>query len=69
MQSVAGSSKYRIPTKLDDFDNIYFTGDWIKNGINAGCVETTVMAGLQTSRATCGYPKVITGEKDFDVID
>jgi hypothetical protein len=63
--SVVNSTVTRIDTKLPDFSNIYFTGDWIKTGINAGCVEAATMAGLQTSRAICGYPRVIYGEKDF----
>lgn len=63
--SVVNSTVARIETKLPEFSNIYFTGDWIKTGINAGCVEASTMAGLQTSRAICGYPKVIYGEKDF----
>lgn len=66
VQSVVGSSDYRIDSKLDDFDNLYFTGDWIKTGINAGCVEAAVMAGLQTSRAIAGYPLTIAGEHDFE---
>ncbi|MGK0440484.1 MAG: hypothetical protein ACJA0N_000279 [Pseudohongiellaceae bacterium] len=65
VQSVVGSTAHRIDTKIRDFDNIYFTGDWIKTGLNAGCVEAATMAGLQTSRAISGYPKVIKGEHDF----
>lgn len=65
VMSVTNSTKYRIATDGSGFSNIYFTGDWIKNGINAGCVEGAVQSGLQTSRAICGYPKVIKGETDF----
>ena len=65
VQSVVGSTQYRIETKIRDFDNIYFTGDWIKTGLNAGCVEAATMAGLQTSRAICGYPQIIKGEFAF----
>lgn len=63
--SVVNSTQHRIPTKLPEFSNIYFTGDWIFTGLNAGCVEAATMAGLQTSRAICGFPKLIYGEKDF----
>ncbi|HET8706559.1 MAG TPA: FAD-dependent oxidoreductase, partial [Pseudomonadales bacterium] len=63
--SVVNSTKHRIATDGTGFYNIYFTGDWIKNGINAGCVEGAVQSGLQTSRAICGYPKVIKGETSF----
>ncbi len=63
--SVVNSTKHRIATDGAGFDNVYFTGDWIKNNLNAGCVEGATMSGLQTSRAICGWPKIIHGEKDF----
>ncbi|MCG8671105.1 MAG: NAD(P)-binding protein [Pseudomonadales bacterium] len=65
VQTSAGTSKYRLDTDESGFNNLYITGDWIKNGINAGCVEAATQAGLQTSRAICGYPKVIKGEHQF----
>lgn len=63
--SVVNSTQYRLATNGSGFDNLYLTGDWIKTGINAGCVEAATMAGMQTSRAICGYPKHIKGETDF----
>lgn len=63
--SCVNTTQYRISTDGAGFDNLYFTGDWIKNPINAGCVEAATMSGLQTSRAICGHPKVIFGEDDF----
>jgi uncharacterized protein with NAD-binding domain and iron-sulfur cluster len=63
--SVKGSSQHRLGTNETAFSNFYITGDWIKTGLNVGCVEAATMAGMQTSRVICGYPKVITGEKDF----
>ncbi|WP_339669521.1 NAD(P)-binding protein [Dasania marina] len=65
VQSLVDSSKHRITTKISAFTNVYFTGDWIQTGLNAGCVEAATMAGLQTSRAICGHPKIIKGEFDF----
>ncbi len=62
--SVVGSTATRLETDQSGFNNLYLTGDWIKTGINAGCVEAAVMAGMQTSRAMTGYPAVIKGEKD-----
>jgi hypothetical protein len=44
---------------------LYITGDWIDNGFNAGCIEATVMAGLQTARAISGENITIHGEKDL----
>jgi uncharacterized protein with NAD-binding domain and iron-sulfur cluster len=63
--SVVNSTAQRLETDGSGFANLYLTGDWIKTNINAGCVEAAVMAGMQTSRAISGFPKVIQGEKDF----
>jgi uncharacterized protein with NAD-binding domain and iron-sulfur cluster len=63
--SVVNSTKSRLLTDNTGFSNFYVTGDWIRTGINAGCVEAAVMAGMQTSRAISGYPKTITGENDL----
>ena len=62
--SVVDSTQYRLQTNGTGFSNLYVTGDWIKTGINAGCVEAAVMAGMQASKAICGHPQVIAGEKD-----
>lgn len=62
--SVVDSTKYRLRTHSTGFSNLYVTGDWIKTGVNAGCVEAAVMAGMQTSQAICGHPQVIAGDKD-----
>ncbi|CAM3985279.1 NAD(P)-binding protein [Pseudoalteromonas byunsanensis] len=64
--SVTGSSRYRLATDGSIFENLYLTGDWIKTGVNAGCVEAAVMAGMQTSRAICGLPNEISGENGFE---
>ncbi|WP_404340356.1 NAD(P)-binding protein [Pseudoalteromonas mariniglutinosa] len=64
--SVKGSSQYRLTTDGTVFTNLLLTGDWIKTGVNAGCVEAAVMAGMQTSRAVCGYPEYISGEDAFN---
>ncbi|MFT4940257.1 MAG: hypothetical protein ACI88A_003309 [Paraglaciecola sp.] len=65
VMSVAGSSAYRLATDGTQFDNLYLTGDWIQTGVNAGCVEAATMAGMETSRAICGYPETINGEHGF----
>lgn len=63
--SVAGSLPYRMKTDETGVDNLYVTGDWIRNGLNSGCVESAAISGLQTSRAICGWPQHIIGEDDF----
>ena len=68
MQSVVGSTAYRLKTGESGFSNLYLTGDWIKNGIDSGCMEATVMSGMQAARAICGIPQVIVGEGDLDTL-
>jgi uncharacterized protein with NAD-binding domain and iron-sulfur cluster len=63
--SVAGSSAYRPASNGAGLSNLYLTGDWIRTGVNAGCVEAAVMAGMQASRALAGYPSIIEGDSDF----
>jgi uncharacterized protein with NAD-binding domain and iron-sulfur cluster len=65
VMSVVGSTRYRLAADQSGFSNLYLTGDWIRTGLNAGCVEAAVMAGMQASRAMTGYPAVIQGETDF----
>lgn len=60
--SVPGSTKHRPRTEETNLRNLFVTGDWIQNGIQGGCAEAAVMAGLQTSRAICGSPQHIFGD-------
>ncbi|WP_158937438.1 NAD(P)-binding protein [Burkholderia sp. S171] len=64
VQSVVDSTRYRITSDQSGFNNLYFAGDWLKTGLNAGCVEGAVMGGMQASRAICGHPSYIRGETD-----
>jgi uncharacterized protein with NAD-binding domain and iron-sulfur cluster len=65
VMSFTNSSKHRIKTDETGYNNLFITGDWIDNGFNAGCIEATVMSGLQTARAVSGEDFEIPGEKDF----
>lgn len=60
--SVPGSTSRRPRTEETNLRNLFVTGDWITNGVQGGCVEAAVMAGLQTSRAICGMPAHIPGD-------
>jgi uncharacterized protein with NAD-binding domain and iron-sulfur cluster len=64
VMSVVGSTQHRLRADESGFKNLYFAGDWLKTGINAGCVEAAVMGGMQASRAISGSPAVIKGETD-----
>ena len=60
--SVVGSTAHRLATDGSGFANLYVSGDWIRTGINAGCVEAATMGGMLAARAICGWPRVIRGE-------
>jgi uncharacterized protein with NAD-binding domain and iron-sulfur cluster len=55
--SVKGSTEHRLAPDKSGFKNLVLTGDWTRNGFNAGCVEATVMSGLLASNAITGFPK------------
>ena len=62
-QVLTNTSQYRITTDGAGFDNIYFTGDWIQNGLNYGSIEGAITSGLLTSKAISGYPETIYSEQ------
>jgi uncharacterized protein with NAD-binding domain and iron-sulfur cluster len=60
------TNQYRLKAGASGFSNLFITGDWIDNGsLNLGCVESTVIAGLQAARALTGYPLTIYRETIF----
>jgi uncharacterized protein with NAD-binding domain and iron-sulfur cluster len=59
-----GGLKYRPRVDQTGIEGLYFAGDWVRNGLEAGSIEGATMAGLQASRAICGWPTEIIGEKD-----
>jgi uncharacterized protein with NAD-binding domain and iron-sulfur cluster len=54
--SVSGSLDYRLEAGMSGFENLFLTGDWTRNGFNAGCIEATVMAGMLAANAIAGTP-------------
>lgn len=56
--SLKGTTEYRLGADESGFDNLILTGDWTRNGFNAGCIEATTMAGMRAANALCGYPKL-----------
>lgn len=65
VQSLPGTSRYRIRADATGIPGLLVAGDWLKTGLDYGCVESAVIGGLQAARAICGYPGVIHGENDF----
>jgi uncharacterized protein with NAD-binding domain and iron-sulfur cluster len=62
--SVAGSSTLRLTTSGAQLDNLFLAGDWLRTGLDSGCVEAAVMGGMQASRAISGHPERIPGDSD-----
>lgn len=62
--SVAGSSASRLASDGFGLDNLFLAGDWLRTGLDSGCVEAAVMGGMQASRAISGYPERIPGDND-----
>ncbi|MBZ2209461.1 NAD(P)-binding protein [Massilia soli] len=60
----AGTAQYRLASDGAGFANLFLAGDWLKTGLDAGCIEAAVMGGMQASRAICGVPERIDGEVD-----
>ncbi|HEX4670744.1 MAG TPA: NAD(P)-binding protein [Solirubrobacteraceae bacterium] len=65
----AGSVSSRLRSDESGFSNLKLAGDWTRNGIDGGSVEAAATSGMQASRAICGYPRVIYGEKGWLVDD
>ncbi|HEX8203050.1 MAG TPA: NAD(P)-binding protein [Isosphaeraceae bacterium] len=61
--SLPGTTAHRLRAGESGFVNLVLAGDWVRNGLNYGCVESAVMGGLQAARALGGYPRVIVGEE------
>jgi uncharacterized protein with NAD-binding domain and iron-sulfur cluster len=65
----AGSVPHRLAADESGFDNLKLAGDWTRNGLDGGSVEAAVTSGMQASRAICGSPREIQGEKGWLVDD
>jgi len=63
--SPPNSIEARLRTQATGLDNLFLAGDWVRTGMDSGCVETAVMAGLQCARALGGWQAYIPGETDF----
>ncbi|QZA76780.1 NAD(P)-binding protein [Deefgea tanakiae] len=61
--NAANTNQYRLKVDQSGFRNLYLAGDWVNNeALNLGCVESTVISGLQAARALSGYPLTIHHE-------
>lgn len=49
--SVPGSSRHRLAPGDSGLDNVILTGDWTRNGMNAGSVEAAAVSGVLAAQA------------------
>jgi uncharacterized protein with NAD-binding domain and iron-sulfur cluster len=56
VQTLPGTTKYRLGADESGFANVYLTGDWIWNGFNSGAIEPTTWSGIHCATAISGYP-------------
>jgi uncharacterized protein with NAD-binding domain and iron-sulfur cluster len=61
-QSMPSELQWRPRVTDSGYDNVTLAGDWVRTGIDAGCVEAAVISGRQAARALCGAPATIFGE-------
>lgn len=62
--SVHGTLRHRLRCDESGLDNLVLAGDWVRTGLNIGCIEAAVMSGMQAARALGGVPRVVVGEDD-----
>jgi uncharacterized protein with NAD-binding domain and iron-sulfur cluster len=67
--SVKGSVFKRMRADESGVDNLYLAGDWVRTGINAGCIESAVMAGRAAASAITGVSIPMPNSTDFNDID
>ena len=60
-----GAPQARLRAGETGLDNAVLCGDWVRTGIDLGCIESAVMSGRQASRALCGSPEHVPGERDL----
>jgi uncharacterized protein with NAD-binding domain and iron-sulfur cluster len=56
VQALPGTGRLRPRANASGYENLFLAGDWIDCGLNAGCIEAAVLAGLQAANAICGRP-------------
>ncbi|HTJ83359.1 MAG TPA: FAD-dependent oxidoreductase, partial [Polyangiaceae bacterium] len=58
VQTLPGTTRYRISPLDRTFDNLTIAGDWTDCGLSVGCVESAVMSGLLAAHAISGLPRL-----------
>ena len=53
VMSLSGSTKYRLDPANTGYANLVLAGDWVKNGLAIGCVESAVLGGMKGVQPYC----------------
>jgi uncharacterized protein with NAD-binding domain and iron-sulfur cluster len=56
VQSLPGTSRFRLPPGRSGFENLVLAGDWTDCGLNSGCFEAAVTSGLAAGRGIPNSP-------------
>ena len=67
--SVKGSVSKRMRADELGVENLYLAGDWVRTGLDAGCIESAVMAGRAAAGAIAGVNIPMPNSTDFNDID
>ena len=59
--SLPGTIRYRLWPDQSGYENLFLAGDWTRNGIDAGSIESAVTSGMLAAQAICDEPRTIAG--------
>jgi uncharacterized protein with NAD-binding domain and iron-sulfur cluster len=65
VQSIAGSTRYRLNPADSGFRNLFLAGDWTYTPINIGCVEAACISGKLAAWGVSGSPGFIYGPMGY----
>ena len=60
--AVPGSVHHRLWPDGSGIDNLFLAGDWVRSGVNAGCLEAAVIGGRMAARAITEGDMVISSD-------
>ena len=60
--SAPDSVQYRLWPDGSGIDNLYLAGDWVRSGVNGGCIQAAVIAGRMVARAITESDMFINGD-------
>jgi uncharacterized protein with NAD-binding domain and iron-sulfur cluster len=54
VQSLPGSRRVRLGAAESGVDGMVLAGDWVRTGLDAGCIEAAVISGIQAANVVMG---------------